>query len=161
MGLRYWSQPTPIGEITVVVGDAGVCAVSLPGGAPEPAAGARAEHDDAVALQLDEYFEGNRRAFDLPVDLSSVSAPFRLEVLQTLQREVPWGETVTYGELAAMAGRPRAARAVGTAMAHNPVPLFVPCHRVVASGGIGGYGRSPQAVPMKRTLLALEGIHVR
>jgi methylated-DNA-[protein]-cysteine S-methyltransferase len=160
MGLRYWSQPTPIGEITIVVGDAGVCVVTLPGAEPELPPDARPERDEPVARQLDEYFDGRRRTFDAALDLSAVTAPFRLEVLQTLQREVPWGETVSYGELAAMAGRPRAARAVGSAMAHNPVPLFVPCHRVLAADGIGGYGRSPQAVPMKRTLLALEGVHV-
>jgi methylated-DNA-[protein]-cysteine S-methyltransferase len=81
-------------------------------------------------------------------------------VLETLRREVPWGETVTYGELALMAGAPGAARAVGTTMATNPVPLVVPCHRVVASGGrIGGYGGGLHGVATKRTLLAREGLH--
>ena len=74
----------------------------------------------------------------------------------TVRAEVPYGETVTYGELAELAGRPGAARAVGTAMARNPVPFFVPCHRVVAAGGIGGYGGGAQGVALKRALLDLE-----
>ena len=70
-----------------------------------------------------------------------------------------WGETVSYGELAEMAGRPRAARAVGSAMATNPLPYVIPCHRVVAAGGkIGGYGGGPNAVARKRELLAREGV---
>jgi methylated-DNA-[protein]-cysteine S-methyltransferase len=79
-------------------------------------------------------------------------------VLDTLVRDVPWGETVTYGELADMVGAPRAARAVGNVMAHNPVPIVIPCHRVVAAGGIGGYGVA--GVETKRSLLALEGVRV-
>ncbi len=89
-----------------------------------------------------------------------MTGPFRRTVLETLRREVPWGETVTYGELAAMGGRPRAARAVGTAMASNPVPLVIPCHRVVASNGLGGYGGADGRPDLKRALLALEGVHV-
>ena len=92
----------------------------------------------------------------MPVDLSMVDAPFRRAVYETLHREVSYGETVSYGELAEMARRPGAARAVGNAMSRNPVPIVVPCHRVVASGGrIGGYGLS--GVRTKRFLLALEG----
>jgi methylated-DNA-[protein]-cysteine S-methyltransferase len=80
-------------------------------------------------------------------------------VYETLRRDVGWGETVSYGELAEMAGRPRAARAVGNAMSRNPVPIVVPCHRVVTAGGrIGGYG--PSGVPTKRFLLALEGVEL-
>ena len=80
-------------------------------------------------------------------------------MLETLVREVGWGETVSYGELAEMAGRPRAARAVGTAMRSNPLPFVIPCHRVVAAGGrIGGYGGGRNAVELKRALLAREGV---
>lgn len=71
-------------------------------------------------------------------------------------REVPWGEVVSYGELAALAGRPGAARAAGTFCAGSDVALVIPCHRVVAADGIGGYGSS--GVPLKRRLLALEGV---
>ena len=95
----------------------------------------------------------------MPVDLSRIDVGFPRTVYETLQREVGWGETVSYGELAEMAGRPRAARAVGNAMSRNPVPIVVPCHRVVAAGGrIGGYG--PSGVPTKRFLLALEGVEL-
>ena len=79
--------------------------------------------------------------------------------METLAREVGWGETVTYGELADLAGRPRAARAAGSAMRDNPLPFVIPCHRVVAAGGrIGGYGGGRNAVDLKRTLLAREGV---
>jgi methylated-DNA-[protein]-cysteine S-methyltransferase len=95
----------------------------------------------------------------MPVDLSRVDAGFPRAVYEVLQKEVPFGETVSYGELAEMAGRPGAARAVGNAMSRNPVPIVVPCHRVVAAGGrIGGYGSS--GVSTKRFLLALEGVEL-
>ena len=86
-------------------------------------------------------------------------AGFRRVVLETLAREVQWGETVTYGELADLAGRPRAARAAGSAMRDNPLPFVIPCHRVVAAGGrIGGYGGGRNAVALKRRLLEREGV---
>jgi methylated-DNA-[protein]-cysteine S-methyltransferase len=107
-----------------------------------------------VRRQLDEYFEGERRSFDLALDLAAVHG-FRLEVLQHLG-EVPYGETTTYAELAEISGRPRAFRAVGSTMATNPVPIVLPCHRVLpSSGGVGNYGGG---VAMKRSLLTLEGI---
>ena len=107
---------------------------------------------------LDEWFTGRSRTLSVPLDLDGVDG-FRRTVLETLVREVGWGETVSYGELAEMAGRPRAARAVGTAMASNPLPFVIPCHRVVAAGGrIGGYGGGRNAVALKRSLLAREGV---
>jgi methylated-DNA-[protein]-cysteine S-methyltransferase len=114
--------------------------------------------DRATAAQLDQWFAGRRHRFDVPLDLDGIDG-FRRTVLETLGRDVPWGETVTYGELAVMAGRPRAARAVGRAMAGNPVPFVVPCHRVIAAGGrIGGYGSGRNAIDLKRALLAREGV---
>lgn len=89
-------------------------------------------------------------SFRPPLDLRGT--PFQRRVWQTL-RKLPPGQTETYGELAERAGFPRSARAVGTAMRKNPIPLLVPCHRVVASGGLGGYGGNPE---LKRQLLALE-----
>jgi methylated-DNA-[protein]-cysteine S-methyltransferase len=110
---------------------------------------------DLVASELDEYFAGRRHAFDVPVDLQ-LAAGFRRVVLERLT-EVPYARTVSYGELAARAGSPRAVRAVGTACALNPVPLVVPCHRVVRSDGTpGSYRGGPEA---KRRLLALEATH--
>ena len=152
----WWRQDTPIGEITVVLGPEGVVRISLPAGHVDPF-DAVPERDVAVAAELDEYFAGTRREFTFAVDLSTVTASFQRTVLETLAREVPYGETVTYGELAAVAGRPGAARAVGTTMAHNPVPFVVPCHRVVASNGMGGYGGGyGDALAIKRALLDLE-----
>jgi methylated-DNA-[protein]-cysteine S-methyltransferase len=107
---------------------------------------------DDVARQLDEYFAGRRRAFEVPVDLR-LAKGFRRQVLDHL-REVPYGRTATYTALAAAAGSPRAVRAVGSACATNPVPIVVPCHRVVRTDGtIGQYLGGTE---VKRALLAME-----
>lgn len=94
---------------------------------------------DVVRRQLDEYFAGGRHAFDLPLD-RRLARGYRLAVLDELG-QVPFGRTVTYGDLARRTGHPGASRAVGTAMATNPLPVVLPCHRVLRSGGaLGGYG---------------------
>ena len=104
---------------------------------------------------LSAYLEGESDSLVLPVDLRLARAPFRRDVLETLHREVGRGATISYGALAARSGHPRAARAVGTACARNPVPLVVPCHRVLPStGGVGQYGGG---VARKVALLELEG----
>jgi methylated-DNA-[protein]-cysteine S-methyltransferase len=109
---------------------------------------------DTVRRQFDEYFEGHRTEFDIVLDWR-LSHGFRRTVLETLHAQVPFGEVVSYGELASRVGHPRASRAVGTAMATNPVPIVVPCHRVLRSGGaLGGYGGG---LDMKLHLLRLEG----
>jgi len=151
--LRWWAQETPVGRITVTVGDAGIVRLDLPPGGDPPDL-AVVDVDREVAAELDAYLAGELRRFTTPVDLRGVSAEFRRAVLETLLREVAWGETVSYGELAAMAGRPPAARAVGSAMSHNPVAIVVPCHRVLHSDGtLGGYGGG---LALKRALLDLE-----
>jgi methylated-DNA-[protein]-cysteine S-methyltransferase len=107
---------------------------------------------DAAAAQLEDYFAGARRAFDLPVDLR-LAAGFRRQVLDHL-RTIGYGRTESYTAVASATGRPRAVRAVGSACATNPVPVVVPCHRVLRSDGtLGGYIGGLGA---KRTLLALE-----
>ena len=107
----------------------------------------------AARRELDEYFSGRRRSFDLSIDLRG-AAPFTAEVLDQLAR-VPYGQTATYGELASRVGHPRSARAVGTVMNRNPVPIVLPCHRVVgASGSLVGYGGG---LERKEQLLRLEG----
>lgn len=107
---------------------------------------------DDVARELDEYFAGRRRSFDLPLDLT-LSSGFRRDVLQHLP-DIAFGRTQTYTEVAAAVGNPRAVRAVGSACATNPLPVVVPCHRVLRSdGSLGGYLGGLDA---KRTLLALE-----
>jgi len=109
---------------------------------------------DPVARELDEYFAGSRRAFDVPLDRRLASG-FRAEVLRHLP-EIGYGHTESYAQVAAAAGNARAIRAVGSACATNPLPVVVPCHRVVRSdGSIGGYAGGPAA---KRALLTLEGV---
>jgi methylated-DNA-[protein]-cysteine S-methyltransferase len=108
---------------------------------------------DAVRRELDEYFDGAREHFDLPLDWC-LSSGFRRTVLEALVAGVDYGRTVSYQELATMVGNPRASRAVGTAMATNPMPIVVPCHRVLRTGGqLGGYGGG---LPVKVHLLELE-----
>jgi methylated-DNA-[protein]-cysteine S-methyltransferase len=107
---------------------------------------------DRLAFEVEEYLTGSRRSFDLPLDLT-LTTGFRREVVRHLP-EIPYGRTATYTEVAALAGSPRAVRAVGTACAKNPLPLVVPCHRVVRSDGTTGqYAGGPAA---KRWLLELE-----
>ncbi len=104
-----------------------------------------------AARQIREYLDGHRRSFGLKLDLEGTD--FQMRVWQALAR-VPYGRTVTYAQLARQAGRPGAARAAGSACGANPLPLVIPCHRVLASGGrIGGFGGG---LSMKRALLALE-----
>ena len=106
----------------------------------------------AAARELDEYFEGRRHSFDVPVDLR-LARGFRQRVLRCLP-EIGYGRTASYAAVAASAGSPNAVRAVGTACATNPVPLVIPCHRVVRSdGGLGGYAGGPE---IKARLLELE-----
>ncbi len=105
-----------------------------------------------TATQLEEYFAGERTEFDLPMELDGTE--FQREVWTELTR-IPYGETISYGELARRVGRPKGPRAVGQANGKNPIPIIVPCHRVLASDGIGGYGGG---LTMKRALLAVEGV---
>ena len=105
--------------------------------------------------QVEAYFAGERHDFDLPLDWSLISG-FNRQVLRELASGVPYGAVVGYGDLAGRVGQPGAAQAVGVAMGSNPLPVVVPCHRVVESdGGIGGFGGGLET---KRKLLALEGV---
>jgi methylated-DNA-[protein]-cysteine S-methyltransferase len=157
---------TPIGRLLVVQGEHGIVRIGFEE-EPEDAvlAGVAAQLGPRIVASdrelagtretLAAYLEGEGDRLDLPVDLELVASPFRRQVLETLHREVGRGEVVTYGRLAERTGRPRAARAVGTACARNPVPIVVPCHRVLpGSGGVGSYGGGPER---KRALLELEG----
>jgi methylated-DNA-[protein]-cysteine S-methyltransferase len=154
---------SPLGPLLVGVTERGVCRISFDPDAEDELdrlaerAGPRvlrvARRVDPVRRQLDEYFDRGRRAFELDVDLAGI-APFQQEVLRELLG-VPYAETSTYGTLAAQLGRPRAARAVGGALNRNPVPIVVPCHRIVGStGNLVGYAGG---LERKRALLALEG----
>jgi methylated-DNA-[protein]-cysteine S-methyltransferase len=111
---------------------------------------------DDVRRQLDEYFEGQRQRFDLRTDRQLIHGFARKVLAQTSR--IPYGSFLTYGEVAAEAGNPRAHRAAGSALARNPIPIVIPCHRVLRSGGlVGNYGGGPE---MKARLLAMEGAKV-
>jgi methylated-DNA-[protein]-cysteine S-methyltransferase len=154
---------SPVGALLVAATPRGVCRISYdadPEAQAERLARAyglrvlRAPRAvDDVKRELDEYFEGKREAFDLSLDLTG-AAEFTRDVLGELAR-VPFGEVTTYGHLAVQVGRPRAARAVGTVMNRNPIPIVLPCHRVVgASGSLVGYAGG---LDRKEQLLRLEG----
>jgi methylated-DNA-[protein]-cysteine S-methyltransferase len=156
-------HPTPVGDALIVFTDAGLAALEILDGPPDSALARISVHlhvapvhdDDPaadLATQLDEYFAGARRAFDVNLDWGDVGG-FTRAALEAV-REIPYGETASYGEVAVLAGRPRAHRAVGTACARTPFSLVVPAHRVVrADGSIGEYGGHPE---VKRALLDLE-----
>ena len=108
---------------------------------------------DDVRRELDEYFEGERREFEVPLDWSLVKG-FNLKILRATAK-IPYGSVSTYSDMARKAGSPRAARAAGNALHNNPIPIIVPCHRVLhRDGGLGGYGGG---LPLKERLLTLEG----
>lgn len=160
---------TPIGVLTVRAGPSGLTGITweeddgpragTESGSPPATGGKRAVLSaaemtaDAGARQLGEFLRGERQSFDLVLALPE-QPPFRRRVLEELAR-IPYGETVSYGRLAERCGRPGAARAVGNAVGRNPVPVVLPCHRVVRSDGSPGeYGGGRER---KRRLLRLEG----
>jgi methylated-DNA-[protein]-cysteine S-methyltransferase len=163
LDVAYDLADTPVGSLLVAVSREGLCRISYD---PEPereldrlarSYGARVLRSpkplDPVKRQLDEYFEGRRHDFDLDTDLRGLTS-FNRRVLEALAR-VPYGQVTTYGTLAGRVGRPRAARAVGTVMNRNPIPIVLPCHRVVGStGSLVGYGGG---LERKQLLLELEG----
>src|SRR3954466_3502015 len=154
--VRYDVTESPVGELFLAQTDRGLCRISytVEGQEDDLARlyGVRVLRLplDEVRRERDEYFEGRRHEFDLPIDLRV--APFHEAVLHELAR-VPYGRTETYGGLASRVGRPRAARAVGTVMHSNPIPIVLPCHRVIgANGSLTGYGGG---LHVKRALLEL------
>jgi methylated-DNA-[protein]-cysteine S-methyltransferase len=156
--VRYDVVDSPVGELFLASTDRGLCRLSYTvEGQDEVVAaifGARVLRSplDDVRRELNEYFEGRRRDFDLPIDLRV--APFHEAVLHELAR-VPYGQVDTYGHLAKLVGRPKAARAIGTVMNRNPIPIVLPCHRIIgANGSLTGYGGG---LDVKRRLLELEG----
>jgi len=156
--VRFDLVASPVGELFVASTPRGLCRISYtPAGQEEELArlfGSRVLRIplDEVRRELDEYFAGRRRSFDLALDLRVT--PFNAAVLAELAR-VPYGRLDTYGDLAARVGRPGAARAVGGVMNRNPIPIVLPCHRIVgANGSLTGYAGG---LEIKRTLLELEG----
>lgn len=156
---------TPVGPFGAVITARGLACLAFPSESPsscetwirsrEP--GARVIHDhpvlDALSAQLTAYFDGSLHQFSIPLDLRGT--PFQLEVWQAL-REIPYGEVCSYAGVATTIGRPRAVRAVGMANHANPVPIVVPCHRVIGSNrSLTGYGGG---LDLKERLLRLEGV---
>lgn len=162
----YARLESPIGMIWVASTETGVCKISLgaersgaflswlskhvPGGEPY-------EDPELMALatsQLEEYVSGARRSFDLPLDVRGTA--FQRAVWSQVIR-IPYGATSTYGDIAQLVGKPKASRAVGRAVGANPLPLVIPCHRVIGSGGaLVGFG---SGLDVKETLLRLEGAY--
>ena len=163
LDVAYRTIATPVGELLLAVTEQGLVRVAYPSQGHDAVLASLAQtvsprilrapgRLDRVSAQLDEYFAGRRTAFDLPVDFR-LAAGFRRAVLDHLP-VIPYGHTESYAQVAAAVGSPKAVRAVGTACAKNPVPIVVPCHRVVRSDGTaGGYAGGTDA---KDALLALE-----
>jgi methylated-DNA-[protein]-cysteine S-methyltransferase len=148
---------SPLGTLSIEATETGLKRVRLPREDARVPEGTRdgdaAANASRVAEQLEEYFRGEREEFDVELDWTGVDAVHR-RVLETLCEAAPYGTTVTYGELGRRAGVDDP-RDVGVMMARNPIPLVVPCHRVVASDGLGGYGGG---LELKQWLLELEGV---
>ncbi len=166
--LYFAEYPTSWGVFRAAASVGGVTAVGLPGEDDRrffsyiqkkyPAVllveRTTAELEQARA-EVGEYLAGERREFAVPFHIRAT--PFQFKVLEAVSA-IPYGSTATYGEIAERVGSPSAARAVGAACGANPIPLIIPCHRVVAAAGLGGYGGGPA---LKRKLLELEGVRLK
>jgi methylated-DNA-[protein]-cysteine S-methyltransferase len=156
--MYYCYLDTPIGELLLAGDDDALCLVGFPEGSmrrdPEPDWIYKEKPFAAARQQLAEYFAGERREFDLPLRLSGTE--FQMSVLHALQ-QIPYGETTSYSDIAERIGRPKAVRAVGAANGRNPIPIIVPCHRVIGShGDLTGFGGG---LDTKEALLRLEAEH--
>ena len=164
LDVAYRTVDTPVGPLLLAATEQGLVRVAYPNQGHDAVLQALADRVsprvlhapgrlDPVTRQLDDYFAGRRRRFEVPLDWR-LSTGFRSTVLHHLAVDVDYGHTASYAALAALAGNPKAVRAVGTACSTNPLPVVVPCHRVVRSdGAIGNYAGGVEA---KRTLLELE-----
>jgi methylated-DNA-[protein]-cysteine S-methyltransferase len=142
---------TPFVSLAVTAADDALTRIRLGARAPRPA---ESTLERLIAHELAEYFEGTRTRFTVP--MAPEGTAFQLGVWNALE-QIPYGETRTYGDIAKAVGNPGASRAVGMANHHNPIPILIPCHRVVATGGkLGGFGGG---VALKRRLLQLEAEH--
>ena len=151
---EYLTVPVPIGNLVAAAEDGALVRLYLPGDRPdEPFSESRTALLMRTASELQEYFSGKRKSFDLPLD--PCGSVFQRKVWRELCR-IPYGQVAAYGEIAARIGLPKAARAVGQANHRNPIPVIIPCHRVVAAGNKpGGYGGG---IGLKIRLLDLEGV---
>lgn len=157
MSLLYMWIQSPVGSLRLVGGDAGLAGVLWEKQDPAESGFVLDREDprhpvlQQAARELREYFAGERREFSVPLDFSGTE--FQNKVWRAL-RSIPFGETRSYGQLAAQIGAPKASRAVGAANGRNPIPIILPCHRVIgSSGSLTGFGGG---LPMKKQLLAHE-----
>jgi methylated-DNA-[protein]-cysteine S-methyltransferase len=160
----YGTVDSPLGELTVAATPRGLVRIAYPSNDPDyvleelaarvsPRVLEAPAYIDEVRRELDEYFEGRRKRFDLPLDWTLTRGFYRRVLQQTAR--IGYGEVSTYAEMAARSGSPRAVRAAGSALGSNPMPVVVPCHRVLRTGGgLGGYGGG---LDKKEFLLGLEG----
>ncbi len=156
--MYYCYLDTPIGELLLAGDDDALALVSFPEGSmrrdPDPDWIYKEKPFAEARRQLSEYFDGKRKDFDLPLRLNGTE--FQMSVLQALQK-IPYGETTSYADIAERIGRPKAVRAVGAANGRNPIPIIVPCHRVIGShGDLTGFGGG---LDTKEALLRLEAEH--
>jgi len=167
LDIAYCEIDSPLGRLTAAATEGGLVMLSFPNHPLDQTLEELAERIgprvleapsrfDSLRRELEEYFDGRRRSFDIELDWRLIRG-FTLKVLDQTNR-IPFGETRSYAEMAVAAGSPRAFRAAGSALGANPIPIIIPCHRVLRSGGgIGGYGGG---LPVKRTLLGIEGIEI-
>ncbi len=153
--MYYCYLPTPIGDLLLAGDSEALSLIGFPHGKmrrdPDPDWIFNEKPFAAARQQLQEYFTGKRKTFDLPLRLTGTE--FQVQVLEELQR-IPYGETVSYGAIAQRIGRPKAVRAVGAANGRNPLPIVIPCHRVIGSSGdLTGFGGG---LDTKEALLRLE-----
>ena len=153
----FGSVPTPLGPVLVIIEGGAVAGLHFDGDARTPRVPEHSRRDEqlssSVADQLEEYFRGIRTRFELPLRVHGT--PFQRAVWSALL-DIPYGQTSTYGRIAAVLGRARAARAVGAANGQNPVSIVIPCHRLIGTdGGLTGYGGG---IDRKRRLLELEAV---
>ena len=147
----YWSQPLALGEMTLVETDGKLTEADFGAYRPQDATEERTPLLDCAIAELTAYLAGERREFDLP--LAPAGTAFQQSVWSAL-RTIPYGETASYGQIAARIGNPKSCRAVGMANNRNPLPIFIPCHRVIgADGSLIGYGGG---LAVKQWLLELE-----
>jgi methylated-DNA-[protein]-cysteine S-methyltransferase len=158
--ISYTTLASPIGQLFLVTDDSGLCQIRFANGKhpakPDPTWKENPTPLQEPIRQLRAYFAGELETFDLP--LAPQGTPFQRKVWKLLC-DIPYGETISYGELARRAGNPKASRAVGLANGSNPIPIVIPCHRVIGSDGkLTGYGGG---LPIKEKLLALERRQLR
>lgn len=162
LNLFTLSAPTAIGRFRLIATELGMRRVCWPNQPfplkPQASSPKPPDFLKATAVQLADYFLGRKVCFSAPLDLTPLT-PFARKVLTALAR-LPYGQTISYGQLAKRAGSPNAARAVGSCLARNPLPIIIPCHRVLTcTASLGGFS-APAGPPLKQRLLSLENIEL-